>query len=127
MGRKLSQINNLLPSFIDIIIVYNIYLVWKSEKDLGALPIFCNHLLFCNHLQAGDVSISLASSKSWISPLKAFVKFKNLIIFHHQAFIICKLFFICYIYFYLLYFLFTDQIRSTCFSAVGKRTCHFNT
>ena len=63
----------------------------KSEADFegGAwgtrdLPTFCNHLL------AGDVSISLASSKSWVSPLKAFVKFKNVIGFHHQAFTRCK-------------------------------------
>ena len=45
---------------------------------------------FCNHLQAGDVIISLSSSISWVSLLKAFVKFKNLIRFHHQVFIICK-------------------------------------
>ena len=70
----------------------------KSETDLGkrgvrrarALPFFCNHLLFCNHLQPGNVSISVASSKSWESPLKVFVKIRNLIRFHHQAFIICK-------------------------------------
>ena len=86
--RKLSHHNNLLPSFIYIIIVCNIYLVW-NQADLGALPIFCNHLLFSNHLKAGDFSISLASSKSWVSPLKAFAKFKNLT-FHYQAFIICK-------------------------------------
>ena len=62
----------------------------KSEADLGALPIFCNHLLFRNPLQTGDVSISLASTQFGVSPLKAFEKFKNLIKFHHQAFIICK-------------------------------------
>ena len=63
----------------------------KSEADFegGAwgtrnLPTFCNHLL------AGEVSVSLASSKSWVSPLKAFVKFKNVIRFHHQAFTRCK-------------------------------------
>ena len=38
----------------------------EGWREARALPIFCNHL------QAGNVSISLASSKSWISPLKAF-------------------------------------------------------
>ena len=93
VGRKLAHHNNLLSSFIEIIIVCN---SMKSVVNLEAgrgggrwrkvrpLPIFCNHL------QAGDVSISLASSKSWVSLLKAFLKFKNLLRFHHQAFIICK-------------------------------------
>ena len=97
VGRKLAHHNNLLSSFIDIITVCN---GMKSEanleagrgggsgewrwRDLRLLPIFCNYL------QAGDVSISLASSKSWVSLLKGFLKFKNLLRFHHQAFIICK-------------------------------------
>ena len=58
--------------------------IQKSKGDSGRVRIFCNHL------QACDVSISLAFSKSGVSPLKAFQKSKNLIRFHHQAFIICK-------------------------------------
>ena len=69
MDRKLSHHNNFLSSFIDI---------------MRALPIFCNHL------EAGNVSISIVSRKSWVSPLKVFAKFRNLIRFHHKAFIICK-------------------------------------
>ena len=93
VGRKLAHHNNLLSSFIEIIIVCNsVKSVANLEAGRGGgrwwevrpLPIFCNHL------QAGDVSISLASSKSWVSLLKAFLKFKNLLRFHHQAFIICK-------------------------------------
>ena len=69
MDRKLSHHNNFLSSFIDI---------------MRALPIFCNHL------EAGNVSISIVSRKSWVSPLKAFARFRNLIRFHHKAFIIRK-------------------------------------
>ena len=54
-------------------------------------PYFLRSLPFLqSFLQAGGVSITLASSKFWVSPLKAFVKSKNAIRFHHQAFIICK-------------------------------------
>ena len=35
----------------------------RQKKGVGAPPIFCNHL------QAGDVSISLESSKSRVLPL----------------------------------------------------------
>ena len=61
------------------------------ERRARPPSLFCNHFHFCNHLQADDVSISLASMKSRVLlPLKAFVKFKNVIRFHRQAFIICK-------------------------------------
>ena len=76
-----------------MVVVCYTYLAWNQRRISGAgvaLPIFCNHLLFCNQLQVGDVSISFASSKSWVSPLKVFVKFRDLIIFPHQAFIICQ-------------------------------------
>ena len=66
----------------------------KDEFRVGrgghTVPTFCNHLLFFNHLQADDISISLASSKSRVSPLKALIKSKILIRFHYQFLIKCK-------------------------------------
>ena len=43
-------------------------------RGVGVAVVFCNYFLFCNHLQAGDVSVSLASWKYYqvkdILPLK---------------------------------------------------------
>ena len=95
VGRKLAHHNNLLSSFIDVIIVCN---SMKSETNLEAGKWGgsgsgggrrCALSLFFA-ITTGDVSISLAYSKSWVSLLKGFLIFKNLLRFHHQAFVICK-------------------------------------
>ena len=46
--------------------------VWRRARGARTSPppIFCNHSVFCNHLQAGDISISLAYSKFRVSPLE---------------------------------------------------------
>ena len=52
-----------------------------AGQDPSPAPpiIFSNHLFFRNHLQTGDVSITLASWTSLVSPQKAFVESEKLI------------------------------------------------